>query len=583
MHRDVVLYYNIIMPDATKKKQKLAALILAVIGIVIFANALPNKMFWDDDDGIIKNAYIQDGRFLPKYFSENMIAGAGLSSNYWRPALLVSYALEWRVWQNWPPGFHATNIIIHIINAILVFYLLWRLFKNWLLSFLPALFFLIHPLQTEAVTYVSGRADPMYALFTLLALIFYLKSKKKKLSAKQSRRYRLLPPVFFILALMSKETAIVLPGLVLLVDVFLWYKSQQFLKKSAGWQFVKTETKRLAPFIAIAMAYLLLRAAVLRWTGSFAPYQPSAAAATSNIAINFFTFFRTLADYVWLIAWPNNLHMERTLAIAASFWNIRAAAGLILTIAMTALAIRCRQKRPEYVFAVGLFWIGLARLVPLLADTKTTRGLAYEHWLYLAQIGFWLLIALLIRDIINPPLPEGGSGGVGERRHLSSVLVRNSILLLLIFLVLNFSVRTILRNRAWRDPITFYNDVLKYNKGSLRVWNNLGMAYAEAGEYQKAIDSYQTAMKLDTRGESAPPYHNIANSYKAMGDFDKAIDNYEKALAVDPEFIFSYRALAALYLENKELDKARLALRRAAAVFPENEEIQYYLRNLPAQ
>lgn len=557
------MYYNVIM-----NKQRLAALILIVIGLAVYANALPNKMFWDDDDGIINNAYIKDGRFLGKYFSENLIAGAGLSSNYWRPTLLISYALEWRFWQNWPPGFHATNVIIHIVNAALIFYLLWRLFKNWLLSILPALFFLIHPLQTEAVAYVSGRADPMFVLFTLLALVFYLKSKKKKLSAGHKRRYWILPPVFFILALMSKEAAIVLPGLILLLDIFLWYKSQQFLKKSALWQFIKTEAKRLAPFAAIAGIYLLLRATILHWTDSFAPYEP-ASGTTINASVNVFTFFRTLTDYIWLAIWPRNLHMERTLAIAASFWDGKVIIGLILTMATAALAIRCRKKQPEYFFAAGLFVLGLARVIPLLADIKTTRGLMYEHWLYLAQVGFWLLIALLIRDVI--------------KKYRGRPAVHYLILAPLVFFALNFSVRTVARNRAWRDPVTFYNDVLKYNQGSLRVWNNLGMAYAEIGQFQKAIDSYQAAIKLDAKRESAPPYHNTANAYKALGDFDQAIANYEKALQIDPQFIFSWRALAALRIENKEPDKARSVLQKAATVFPESEEIKYYLRALETE
>src|SRR3989338_10320922 len=112
-------------------KQKTAAIILCLVlvGFGVYANSFQNKMFWDDDDGILKNAYVRDWGYFPKYFSENLIAGAGLVSNYWRPMLLMMYSTEWQLWGANPVGYHVVDTTIHIGAAILLFFLLQKLFK----------------------------------------------------------------------------------------------------------------------------------------------------------------------------------------------------------------------------------------------------------------------------------------------------------------------------------------------------------------------------------------------------------------------------------------------------------------------
>jgi len=158
----------------------LVILLLVVVGFVLYTNSFPNQMFWDDDDCILKNQFIQNWQYFPKYFSENLIAGAGLLSNYWRPILLTAFSLEWHLWKDWAPGYHFVNTSFHITDAILLFFILLYIFKNRWLAFFTALVFLVHPLQTEAVTYVSGLGDSLSVFFMFLGILFYLKFRISK-------------------------------------------------------------------------------------------------------------------------------------------------------------------------------------------------------------------------------------------------------------------------------------------------------------------------------------------------------------------------------------------------------------------
>ena len=169
------------MKVETKNIKWFVLLVLVIAGFFIYINSFSNKLFWDDDDTITNNVYTKDLSNFPKYFSENLIAGSGQVSNYWRPLVLTSFAVTYNLLGPSPEGYHFVNLLWHILAAWFAFLFLYKLTDKFWLSFLPALFFLIHPLQTEAVTYVSGIADPMSSVFILLSLLAYVLFRQKGL------------------------------------------------------------------------------------------------------------------------------------------------------------------------------------------------------------------------------------------------------------------------------------------------------------------------------------------------------------------------------------------------------------------
>jgi len=216
-----------------RQRHVLIAAFLFLLGLGLYANSFQNEMFWDDDDFILKNRYIQDWKYLPQYFSENAIAGHYLLSNYWRPVLLLLFSLEWHLWQDWAPGYHIVSTCLHAVDSLLLYWLLFLLFKNQGLAFSTSLIFLIHPVQTEAVVYANAVSDSLTSLFVFLSLISYTRLRLRQ--PQPLRPYLSFPYlsslILYILGLMSKETAFVLPGYLLLIESILKQGSSSFKEK----------------------------------------------------------------------------------------------------------------------------------------------------------------------------------------------------------------------------------------------------------------------------------------------------------------------------------------------------------------
>jgi len=509
-------------------RKKKIYLLLFFVGIFIYGNALGNQLFWDDNDGIVNNAYIKDWQYLPNYFSENLIAGAGLSSNYWRPVLLVIYSLGWQTWGLWPTGFHLVSILTHILASFLFFKFFQLLTQKKWLAFFSALLFLVHPLQTEAVTYVSGLADPLSAVFILLGLIYYLKRGRENI----------LWPVwfFFILALMTKEKALLtFPAFLALLELTLFFQDKSpkiNFNTTKIWFLAKF--KLLWPVLAIGSFYTLLRATSLNFQNTFNLYDGPNAYADS-ILVRTWTFFKIFPEYLKLIFWPFNLHMERLVQIEYSPFSPLVLLGFFLLIIFLFRALSQARKNPLIFFALGWF---LFSLLSSSGIPAVSSGIMYEHYLYLPLAGFFLWLGLELEKLIT--------------HSQNQASLKKAAFGLAIVFVLFLSVLTIQRNCVWKAPLTLYENILEYNRTSLRVWNNLGMAYADANQMEKAVNAYQTALKLDPEKVSAPPYHNLANAFSALGKKDEAIASYKEALKVNPDFTFSYGALFNLFLAEKK-------------------------------
>ena len=550
-------------------------IILILVGLAIYANSLGNDVFWDDDDFLFNNVFVKEpAKYWTYYFTDNVIAGAGVISDYWRPLLLSVYSLEWHFWeQDFLPGYHFVSVLWHILNACLLFYFLSRLaglFKKKSVAFLAALIFLIHPLQTEAVDYVSSLGDMLNVFFVLVGLIFYIKAEQyfhtfqpeadPPLAEKYESiiKLNLFKAWFFysaavfcyILGLLSKETAIIMLGLLILVEFYLWRaqnRQQNFLK------FLKNASLKLLPFFSVALIYFILRATVLNFRSTFNLYADQINFYSQNFFWRLFTFFKALTIYLRLLLFPVGLHMERTADVADAYFDWSVIFGLIIFILSVWLAARCWKNKPHYTFAIAWFYIALAPVSGIIIPVNAP---IYEHWLYLPMVGFWLLLIFAASDL--------------QKKWNRA---RPALLLLLLIFLIFFSAQTIRQNRIWRDPITFYKNVIKYNDQQLRVWNNLGMEYADKKMLPQAIIAYLRAIALDTENISAPPHHNLAGTYKEQGRAADAEREYLRAIQIDKEFIYSYYGLVGLYVNSGRPERALEVMQTARQVFPKNKNI----------
>ncbi len=499
----------------------LGILALCIVGVGIYTNSFGNKLFWDDNDGIINNAYVKNFE-IKKFFTENLIAGAGFQSNYWRPMLLITYASEWKLWGNWTPGYHITNTLIHILNAILLFFILAYISKDFFFRFFPSLVFLIHPLQTEAITYVSGRGDPLSFFFILLGILFFLMAfhrveKEGRCTSLRTYNVQALFSLFsifmFILALLTKERAVIFPAYLILFELWYWYRERVDFKK-----FVKKLVILILPFVLIACMYLLLRGTALNFQNTFNIYNTETP-YTASIFTRTFTFLKIIPSYVELYVFPKTLFMERseTVSYAETFFDPSVLMGICITLILIFLSLFKLKENPKYAFGTLFLFVAF---FPASGIFIPVAGIMYEHYMYAPIIGISIVFALLISDLLK-----------NLKQYWVSVIVMVIVIVWSLFL----SGRTILRNAEWRDPIIFYEQTLAHAPTSLRVWNNLGMAYADKHTNEKAISAYAHAIALDP--QNPIPYHNLGNIYEDEKNIEMAKKYWQMAVSLNPQFI----------------------------------------------
>lgn len=526
----------------TKSWQRVFGVLL-VIGVVVYANSWGNKLFWDDLDNFVNNRYVHSWEYFGNYFNENLIAGSNLGSNYWRPMMLIVWSVCWSFWQDWGAGYRIVNLLLHVGCGVLI-YQIWRicLGKKWL-ALAVATIFVIHPLQTEAITYASGISDPLSGVFVLGAILAYLKYR-----LEGWRWGWMISLLLMVGGLMSRETVIVLPGLVLGLE--LWLFGDRRVEKS--WKsWLSHVWYMVGSFGLISGIYLWLRGTILNFGGTFNIYL-EANEFTTHPMFRLFTFGKVLSLFMGVLLIPVGLHMDRLVEVERGVSNPLVMAGLGLMVLCATLVIFGIANFGRWrviLFGLGWFWFWIFPVSNLVIPVN---GLMYEHWMYLPMLGFWTVLIYPLGVLCQ---------------KLKMVWLGVGVLVVIFGI---FGALTVMRNRDWADPIYFYRQVLQYNPSSLRVWNNLAMTYADRGELDQAIPIYKKASELDPN--NWVPLHNLGNVYKGKGDFDKALEYYLSAINKNPNGLMTLNAMTKMIIDNKQFTKGERAIKSLIDARPDNKD-----------
>jgi len=191
------------------KNPWMVLLLYVVIGFLIYGNSLNGAFIWDDNLLILENNQIKDWKNFKNIFSENIGRESGKTFEFYRPLQLLTYAWDFALWKFNVVGYHLTNTLLHIAAAILLFFLINKIIQNYAVSILTGLLFLVHPIHTEAVSYISGRADPLALVFILMSFLFYL----KYLNDSKAVNFAVMT-MSAAAALLSRENSLILPFLI---------------------------------------------------------------------------------------------------------------------------------------------------------------------------------------------------------------------------------------------------------------------------------------------------------------------------------------------------------------------------------
>ncbi len=549
-------------------KNLIPIITLIVIGFFIYAFNLNNPLFWDDDEWIIGNVFVHSFSYLKEIFTQNVLSGFGLQSNYYRPLLLLSFVFNYVIHGVAPFGYHLVSNGFHIANGVLIFILLAK-FLNRRASFIAALLFLIHPAQTEAVTYISGRGDPMSVFFMLLGLWTFIKYHETK-----KLLFVISSMLLVIAAILSRETAVLLPLLLMIFYI-------SFLAKGKFFPAVKKSFIVSFPFWFVSIIYFVLRLTVFNFENTLNFYsQPNA--YTENLFYRIFTFGHALVEYfkILFVAW--GLHMERDLPVATSLFQWPVWLGFLIILGIILLTLKfyhlgiknslkienlkLKIKEPNSDFRIWFFsWSWFFIALGPVSGIIPINAFIYEHWLYLPLIGLATFSGFYADKFLS---------FLKSKSAISYSLFAISLIVYFSF----FAFQSIRRNILWGKPIEFYEDILKYSPSSVRILTNLGRLYSEKGDLAKATEFYERAIENQADIFFAAPYYNLGNIYRDLGQIDKAIEYYEKAIKIDSFFPFAYQNLAEIYVNKKQdLVSGIEILEKLKKIQPGNPRVYYNL------
>jgi tetratricopeptide (TPR) repeat protein len=491
----------------SKAKNVLILIMLATICFVVYGSTLTYHFVLDDYSLIVNNPYIKNLNLLPSIFFSDLYNFADIKqTGYYRPLILASYSLDHAIWKLTPFGFHLTNILIHILNAYLVFLLLQSIFGNFRLALGTAIIFCVHPIQTSAVSYISGRADLLCAFFLLLGLI----SLQRYFQTGRLRCYA-ITLILAAAALMSRENSLIFPLLALLVAIYNRLPWKKILLSCGG-------------IIIIACFYLINRNLITH------PLTRAASLPMSPLPLplELLNILNILKEYTVLIFFPYPLYPMRTIPIVTAL-----TIGTITFSVIFAILIMAAIKNKWRIIGFGLLWSAICFL-PLLMMIYIfpTMGLAMaEHWLYLPSIG--ILTALIFH----------------------SQILRQRQSLWLIFLSSFFGLSTIMVNPIWKDDIALSHHTLRFSPNNAVAYLNLASAYYRLGQYDRALNT------LAYLSSSEPNLNwKIQNMlgliYEAKEDPAEAILHYQKAAQIQPQAYTANYNLGKIYLRLNDIPRS---------------------------
>lgn len=511
--------------------------LLLLVTFYIYSPSLQNYFIWDDTHLIVNDPIIKSFKNFAEAFKNNLYPEVG-GSNFYRPLQTVSFMLDYSIWGLNPFGYHLTNLLLHLFNILLVYFLINRIFGNPDISFLTSLIFAIHPVNTEAVTYIAGRADPLSAFFFLSAFLLYARYKADD---------RKPAPLFFsvalfMLALLTKEAVLIFPLVLILYD------SLVLGQRSINLKTIKVYLPYFLVFVFYAVFRLFIRGIPLGFM------------ATLPLKVYIFTMSKVLVIYFGILIFPLTLHMERVQLLEKSLRDPQAVFSLIAVVLLVLLSILAYRRSKKIFFCGSFFFITLMPMLNILY----LNAIMAEHWLYLPSIGFYAIVSLGIIKVVDT-----------KRHFFKQPVLGKAVILFLTAYLGFFLIRTTFRNIEWGNPTQFYKDMIRHSPLSARGHVNLGAIYIDTGDLKLARQELETATRLNPMD----PF-----GYHALGVLDymenkkaDAMKHWKKVFDITPFYRATiYMVNSSLYSDNR---KFRMLL-RAAKEHPRSLMVNYRLSKI---
>lgn len=502
--------------------------LIFVLGFLLYSQTLFFGFTYYDDNELILNkaTILQDAKNIGSIFSTDVFFSG--DKFYYRPLLNMSFMVDAQFGGDLPFFYHLSNVLLHILAALLAFCLLRKISRRPALAFFMSLIFLVHPISTRVAAWLPGRNDSLLAVCVLASFILFLNFLR---SPKIGFYLGYL--LFLFLALLTKETAIFLPGLVIF---YFWFIDRGALSQSDKFLLVLGSAGTV--FIWFLMRSLALGGEPTNYL-----------VAVLNILKNWPAIFLSIGKIIF----PVNLSVLPILEDSNLIY------GIIISVLLVLACWLSRQRRNNY-FIFALAWF-LIFLLPSFICLNSLPDFL-EHRLYLPSIG--LLLVLMEIDWV---------------KNLDFTTKRIKIAAVIILLI--FSVLTWSHSQKFSDRLTFWHAAVSDSPHSPLAARNLGAMYYLDGNYDQALVYYHRA--LDLSPNEAMVHNNIGLIYLEKGDYKQAEEEFKKELSLHPAYDKALFNLGTLYFKTNRPEEAGEMWRQTLAANPYYFEAYSRLLNLQNQ
>jgi len=528
--------------------------LLVVTFLAFYPSIHCGLLNWDDNWMVRDNALIKS---LSPSNLYNIFFGEIFMLNY-MPLVFLTFAIEYFFFGINPLVFHLTNVLLHLVNVWLVFTFISQIaegtragIKNpssqnqdkvvYLIAFIAAALFAIHPLRVESVTWISTRKDVLYTCFYLLSLNQYMKYIKGNNENTRLVQPYFLSMLFFLLSCASKGMAVTLSLMLPLID----YLMMRGISKKVILEKV--------PFLVVSIAFGLIAVFATHTELQIEAYGYYSFFDRIQFASYGFLF------YLWKFILPIDLSAFYPYpsyvpgSLPNYYWLFT-----LICIVIASGTIYSIKKTRKLVFGMGFFFFGLVFVLQLV---PVSNSIVADRYSYLSSIGLCYLAAEGFAKLIP---------GIGDKLNGINRRIKGVHIALLLFVMAILFVLTQQRIKVWVNSVTLWSDVIEKYPGYTTAYLSRGNAKYYFKQYEEAIHDFDVAI------QQSPNDFRIFNSRgaakKKLGDYEGAIDDYKKAIAVNPEYDVAYSNIGVVKFDQKKFVESMLFFNKAIELNARNAE-----------
>jgi protein O-mannosyl-transferase len=520
--------------EEERSKIFLACLLLTVAVLWVFYRAVSyDFLAYDDYIYVVDNPHIKDGLTIEAV----KWAFTTTYANFWHPVTWFSYMLDVDVFGTAPFGFHFTNIVLHYLNTLLLFAVLYRMTRALWPCLAVALLFGIHPLHVESVAWVSERKDVLSTFFMVLAMGAYTAYAK----TPSWRRYGVVT-LFFILGLMAKPMLVTLPFVFLLLDY--WPLNRTKLNPSETTKALDflSLVKEKIPLFVLAFGFSILAMVAQKKGSALASVgEIDFALRIKNALVSYFLYLKNTV-------FPSQLSIFYPYPETISLWAAVGSAALILIVCMGVLYFhRCCPW-----LVTGWFWY-LGTLVPVIGMVRVGDFSMADRFTYIPLVGIFIMLAW-----------------TAQKAWTDRPELKKWIIIFFVITVFGLGAAAYRQTGYFKNSRTLFEQAVLVNPGNWLALNNLGITYNKMEKPQEAIECFKKA--LLKKPVFVEALNNLAGTLVKTGHMEEALAYYCKAIEVMPGFSGTYYNLAVALESSGQLKEAEKNYEMALRINPRNAE-----------